>query len=55
MIDSHALSNVEIADIYQNMLAGDKNGLYRLQRINTRNQIPKIMEEYSRNKEKVVT
>lgn len=40
------LSNYQIADIYDGIIGGDKNALYKLQQINFKPQIPKYMATY---------
>lgn len=55
MRERGSLSNLDVADIYEHMLQGDKGGLAKLQQINFKNQIPKFMENYNRQRAKLDT
>jgi hypothetical protein len=55
MRERGSLSNLDVADIYEHMLQGDKGGLAKLQQVNFKNQIPKFMESYNRQRAKLDT
>ncbi len=52
MAESIGLSNYDIADIYENVISGDKGALSKLQQITTKNYVPKFMSSYYNKKSK---
>lgn len=52
MAESIGLSNYDIADIYENVISGDKGALAKLQQISTKHYVPKFMSSYYNKKSK---
>lgn len=55
MAEQQESFNYEVADIYQSMLNGDKNALYKLQQINVMNHLPRFHPHPAPHKNKVNT
>lgn len=46
------MDHYEVANIYESMLSGDKNGLFKLQSIRVKNHVPRFIESYYNKKVK---
>lgn len=49
------ITNYEVADIYQSMLNGDKDSLFKLQQINLMAHLPRVTSNYQHSKNKINT
>ena len=52
MSEGVALSNVDLANIYENIINGDKNALSKLQQINNKSYVPRFIDSYYEKKHK---
>lgn len=55
MSEHSGLTNNEVADIYQSMLNGDKDSLYKLQQVSITAHLPRVTDKYKHAKIKINT